>query len=399
MSPLRFAWKSLGREPLRSLLAVAGVAAVAALLLNMLLLSRGLLLSFEDVLASTGYEVRVTATRALPGIGPLLRDVATTVGRLESLPEIDEVLALRFAAGAVDMEGGSGTQAQVMGAGPGGNGGWTLLEGRDFRVDDVEPPEAVLSHTFAEELGWGPGDIIRLRPGADSEVAAPPRELRVVGIARFPFDMVDQYTVATTLRAVREAGLVRSSDRADLLLVAPAAGVSAAEAVAAIRAARPDLHPFSIEDFLERFEATDFSYFRQISFVLSSVTGFFAFLLVTAILTVSVNQRIGEVAALRALGFSRGRVAADLAAEALLLTGLGGVLSIPAGLALARILDDILRQMPGLPERLHFFVLTPRAILMHAGLLAVTAGAAAVWPVLLAARLSIADTLRREVVG
>ena len=55
--------------------------------------------------------------------------------------------------------------------------------------------------------------------------------------------------------------------------------------------------------------------------------------------------------------------------------------------------------MPGLPEQLHFFVFEPRAVMIHAAVLIVTAVAAAAYPVWLTARLPIAATLRREVLG
>ena len=58
---------------------------------------------------------------------------------------------------------------------------------------------------------------------------------------------------------------------------------------------------------------------------------FFTFLLVTTLLTVSVNQRLGEVAALRALGFARRRVVSDLIWESMLLVGAGWVLSRSSG--------------------------------------------------------------------
>ena len=60
------------------------------------------------------------------------------------------------------------------------------------------------------------------------------------------------------------------------------------------------------------FQQAGFTYFRQISAVLTTITLFFGFLLITVLLTVSVNQRLGEIAALRALGFSRARVVADV---------------------------------------------------------------------------------------
>jgi ABC-type lipoprotein release transport system permease subunit len=114
---------------------------------------------------------------------------------------------------------------------------------------------------------------------------------------------------------------------------------------------------------------------------------------------VSVNQRLGQVAALRALGFPRRRIAAMLAWESAWLVGSGGLLSLPVGWALALQLDRILRQMPNISEELHFFVFEPRIAVWHLGLLAATGVAAAVYPVWIATRLPIAATLRLETIS
>jgi putative ABC transport system permease protein len=153
------------------------------------------------------------------------------------------------------------------------------------------------------------------------------------------------------------------------------------------------------EDLLGVLQENGFSYFRQISTVLTTVTLAFALLLITVLLTVSVNQRLGEIAALRALGFSRRRVVADVLSESALIVGAGGALSLPLGLLLAQGLDRILTSMPGLPADLHFFVFEPRALLTHVALLVVTAVAAALYPMRIVARLPIAATLRDEVIG
>ena len=68
-------------------------------------------------------------------------------------------------------------------------------------------------------------------------------------------------------------------------------------------------------------------------------------------------------------------------------------------MALARGLDGILKPMPGIPGGMHFFVFEPRALALHAALLAATAVAAALYPMQLVARLPIAATLRNEVVS
>jgi len=128
------------------------------------------------------------------------------------------------------------------------------------------------------------------------------------------------------------------------------------------------------------------------------VTTVFGLLLITVLLTVSVNQRLGTIAALRAIGLSRARVVGDVIAESALMVGVGGILSLPLGLVLAQWLDRILKRMPGLPEELHFFVFEPRALGVHAAVLIATAVLAALYPVRLVARLPIAATLRNETV-
>jgi ABC-type lipoprotein release transport system permease subunit len=113
----------------------------------------------------------------------------------------------------------------------------------------------------------------------------------------------------------------------------------------------------------------------------------------------SVNQRLGEVAALRALGFPRRRIAANLLWESALLVGIGGTAALPVGGLLAIVLDRILRHMPGVPARLHFFVFEPRTVVLHAALLCATGALAALYPIWLATRLPIAATLRREILS
>jgi putative ABC transport system permease protein len=112
-----------------------------------------------------------------------------------------------------------------------------------------------------------------------------------------------------------------------------------------------------------------------------------------------VNQRFAEIASLRALGFARRRIVADLLWESALMVGTGGLIALPVGGLLASRLDAILKAMPGLPERLHFFVMEPRSALLYVALLTGTGILAALYPVYLAARLPIAATLRKETVS
>jgi len=391
VSPFEFAWRSLSRQPARAVLGLTGVAVVGALLFDMLMLSRGLIVSFRDLLESTGFDVRVTATEALPGMGPPVADAASTTEELRRLPELAAVVPARFGVASIDTRNGKTAPVAFIGSETRRRGEWKLVEGADLGDDaDGGRPEVVVNRTFAREERLAPGSIVRLPS------ALPAREFRVSGIVEFPFETAGERMAAVTLRGFAYAFPSARPDEADLLLVASQPGAGSEAAVAAIRRTRPDLHAFSIEEVLERLRHAEFSYFRQVSFVLATIASFFALLLVTTLLTVSVNQRLGEVAALRALGFSRRRITFDLLAESALLVGGGGLVAIPLGLLLARGLDSILRRMPDLPTRLHFFVFEPRALALHAGFLVLAALVAAAYPVALAARLPIAATLRKE---
>jgi putative ABC transport system permease protein len=222
-------------------------------------------------------------------------------------------------------------------------------------------------------------------------------EFVVAGIASFPFDTPDAATAATTAAALEDACGGQEPDAANVILVT--AKDDPVVAAADITQLRPDLRAFTNDESVGRLEQGGFTYFRQISTVLTTVTVSFALLLITVLLTVSVNQRLGEIAALRALGFSRWRVVSDVLAESVLIVGMGGVLSLPLGVALAVALDRILKRMPQIPENLHFFVFEPHALTVHITLLAATAIVAALYPMRIVARLPIASTLRDEVIS
>ncbi|MDH3283429.1 MAG: FtsX-like permease family protein [Acidobacteriota bacterium] len=400
MTSLALAWRGMTRQPARSALAVVGIAAVGALLFDMLLLSRGLVVSFGEILESSGYDIRVTPTAAIPGAGPPLENVSSILSDLERLPELDEIVAMRFGRGVARADGSGDVVLSLMGIGPGGAGSWSIVEGEPLGTvgEDGRLP-IVINRSVAELVGLEPGDSLELAGYRRDTLAPPPKTFRVDGIAEFVFDRWNELTAVTSLAAYGETLGEPDHDQADLILAETRDGLATDEAVTAITRLRPELHAFSNEALLARLRQTDFSYFRQISFALTTITLFFAFLLVATLLTVSVNQRFAEIATLRALGFPRRRVVAGLLWESALLVGSGGLLALPAGWLLALRLDAILRAMPDIPERLHFFVFQPRALVEYAVLIGVTGVLAALYPVYLAARLPIARTLRNEVVG
>jgi putative ABC transport system permease protein len=400
---LRFAWLSLVRQPARAVLGILGVAAIGALLFDMLLLSRGLLLSFGELLGRAGFDVRVLASDSPPPRGPRLDDATALADRISRLPEIEEVLQVRLRSADLERPGGArgSVRAEVgfLGADPRGRPPWSLLEGRDLGEAGSAIHPVLVNRVLAKRAELVPGSPLSLRGQCGNDDAQPAVTFTVVGIAEFPFDSATDASAAGTLADAGRLCGQEGADEAEMLLVRAVPRAGALAAARAIRETEPAVFAVTNEDLVERFSRVEFSYFRQISTVLATITLFFGFLLVAVLLTVSVNQRLGEIAALRALGLSRSRVVSGVLWESLLLVGAGGALALPAGALLAVWLDAILRAMPGVPADLHFFVFEARALVVYGTLLAVASVAAALYPMRIVAVLPIAGTLRREVVS
>ena len=103
MNPFAFALRGLIRQPGRTILGILGIAATGALLFDMLMLSRGLVVSMEQLLSGVGFDIRVSATQATPLTGPPITNMADTVAGLAALPEIEDVVPLRIGEAHVDI--------------------------------------------------------------------------------------------------------------------------------------------------------------------------------------------------------------------------------------------------------------------------------------------------------
>jgi putative ABC transport system permease protein len=400
MTALGFAWRSLVRQPARAALGILGVAAVGALLFDMLMLSRGLIVSMQDLLDRGGWDVRVSAGE-LPGSGLRVAHALETAEAISTLPSVQAALVIRSASVEIDRASGVPLRASFQGVAtrstnPAGSrlrAPWTILRGRDAEASD----EIVIDQHIASEFKLEPGGVLTIRASCVGDLEAlPATQLRVVGVAEFPFQTTES-TTGATLDALKMACGGNVGHDADLILVTSKGDADGT--AAAIRAQHPDVRAATNNEVVGRLQQTGFTYFRQISSVLTTVTVSFAVLLITVLLTVSVNQRLGEIAALRALGFSRLRVVKDVLSESALIVGIGGLLSLPLGLLLASGLDRILKGMPGIPVALHFFVFETAALGVHVALLVATAVIAALYPMRIVSRLPIAATLRDEVIG
>jgi putative ABC transport system permease protein len=246
-------------------------------------------------------------------------------------------------------------------------------------------------------LGAGPGDTVQLVGGLDPQMAraAIRRSLVVRGIVRWLYDYEGQASIGTFLPVMQELKGPDGTDRVSFIAVRVRESGSVEGVTARLRGRWPLLEINSVGDLVAHFRER-MVYFHQLALILGSISLVVTLLLVSTLLTITVNERLGEIATLRAIGVSRIHVIRDIMLEGIVLTVIGGALGVLLGLATARYLDAILTSFPGLPASISFFVPRVRG-LATAGLVLLASGSlAGAYPAWLAANAPIAATLRTE---
>lgn len=395
MSGFGWSLKSLGRHPLRTALSVAGIAISAAMLLDMVMLSGGIEKSFAQMLLAKGYQLRISPKGTLPfdteatigGAGGIVGALRRDSALASVAPVLGTSLYARSGDSLVTLFGyGIEPEAQAL---------YQLERGADLTRHDSLG--ILLSAPAAALLRADVGHPVTLLGGLDPQIAnaAVSRQLVVRGIVRWVYDHVGQPSVGTVLPVMQSLALQPGGDRVSLLLVKVRDDGAAPAVAARLKQEFPRLQVYSVADLVDVFKRR-LVYFRQLSYILGTMSLIVTVLLITTLLTITVNERLGEIATLRAIGISRTTVVRQVMVEGMALTVIGTVLGVLLGLGTARYLDSILTGFPGLPAAFSFFV--PRAeSLTRAGLvLLVTGSLAGLYPAWLAARAPIAVTLRSE---
>ncbi|MCE2940150.1 MAG: ABC transporter permease [Gemmatimonadota bacterium] len=386
---------SLARHRTRTALAVAGIAVASAMLLDMVMLSSGMRLSFRELLDTRGYQVRLSPKGTLPfDTEATVGDAAALVAAARAQPGV-AVVAPNLGAQLVAPRGDGAVTVAALGVEAGVQGDYALREGRDAAAGELVASPAALA-----ALGRRVGDTVSLGTGWDPQLRAF-RELaprRIVGVGRFYFLGADQPVVAMPLADLQATADGARRDRISSAMVRLAPGAEPAAVARALAAALPRVSVLTTADAVAQADER-VAYFRNLAFILGSVSLAVGFLLVTTLMTVSVNERIGEIAVQRALGVQARRIVQQVVAEGLALSVAGGLLGLGLGLVTARYLDAILGDFPGLPPDIAFFVFQPRDAGTAMGLLVVAGTLAGILPSWRAARLPIAATLREEAVA
>ncbi|HET9726328.1 MAG TPA: FtsX-like permease family protein [Gemmatimonadales bacterium] len=395
MNGLVWGIKSLARQPLRTALSLAGVAVAAAMLLDMVMLSGGIDKSFSDLLLKRGFQMRLTPKGTLPfDTEASMSGASEIVAALRRDPAVAQAGAVlgtsiygRTADSLVTLFGyGIEPEAQSL---------YQLTAGRDLTPADTAG--VLLSEPAARLLEATVGDTVTLVGRLDPQVvtAAVGRRLVVRGMVRWIYDYRGQPSVGTVLPLMQRFAQQEAADRASLILIRARDDRAVPALADRLRRQFPQVEVNSVAELVAHFRER-LVYFRQLSYILGTMSLIVAVLLIATLLTITVNERLGEIATLRAIGVSRATVVAQVLAEGTTLTLVGAVLGLGLGLVTARYLDAILTSFPGLPAAFSFFV--PRAdTLSFAGVvLFVTGALAGLYPAWLASRAPIAATLRAE---
>ncbi len=393
---LALAVATLVRHRARTLLALAGVAVAAAMLLDMVMLSTGMRSSLRDLLLVRGFQLRLAPKGTLPF--DTEATIAGAAGIVDTLRTHPDVVAASPVLGATVHVDRAGRVVPAVALGLEGSvqGDYELLGGRDA----AGPDELVASDDFLRLTSAALGDTLAVAAGYDPQLRrfAGTRRLAVVGRARFLYMPAGQAAVAIPLATLQAMNGPERRDRVSVIMVRTRDGADVEAVRAWAERSLPRVSAISIDTALRQVDQR-LSYFRQLAFILGAVSLFVGVLLVTTLVTVSVNERLGEIAVMRAIGVSRAHVVQQILLEGALLMGAGALLGLALGLVTARYLDGILADFPGLPAAIDFFLFEPAAAARALGLLALGGLAAGVYPAWRGASLPIAGTLREEAVG
>lgn len=400
------AWATLRRHPVRTSLAVLGIAVAAALLLDMVMLATGMRESFRALLLTRGYQLRVSPKGTLPFDSEATIDGATQiVTTLRANPAIKAVSPVLGAT--LSLPSAPFPSVFTLGLEQDVQGDYVIEGGRDLPAPPLAiaadaPLPAVVNRTFLLRSGRRLGDTLTVAAGLDAQLrtAARTRVIRVVGEGRFFYVPSETPLVAVPLTALRQLLGPTSHDRLSLAMAESVRGDSASvEAVRSwIATTLPRVTAISTETAIRQVEER-LSYFRQLAFVLGAISLGIGFLLVATLVTLSVNERRGEIAVLRAIGTPRGGVLHQVLLEGLFLSAAGIAGGLLLGLVTARWLNSILRDFPGLPAAFDFFLWSPQAAWQSLALLLISGTLAGLLPAWRAASTPIVRALREDAVG
>ncbi len=361
MRPLdlfRFSGRAVGGHRLRSALSLLGVAIGVAAVIVLTALGEGARRYVVDEFASLGTNLlailpgHTETTGAMPGVVGVPNDLTLDDARAIAtrVRQARNVAPVSMATETV-ARGELSRQVAVIGTAAG------YRQIIDFRVArgqflpegefDRGAPVVVLGHSVARELFGAEeplGQVVRI--GA--------WRMRVIGVNEqlgtkvgANLDEVVFVPVATALSMFNRTSLfrilVRTHSHADIEAARAQVGEILVE-----RHGEEDFSTLTEEALASTFS----SILTALTLVLAAIAAIslsVAGLGIMNVMLVSVSERTSEVGLMRAVGVSRRQVGAVFLLEAILLSGLGGLVGLGTGYLVVRLLVGLYPALPASP--------------------------------------------------
>jgi putative ABC transport system permease protein len=375
-------WKNLGRNKLRSALTGAAIAFAVAMACVLRMMPAGLDAMLNSMSTGTRISVHNEAglTYALP---------YAYLNKVRAMPGVVDAVTYTWFGGVVDADKGVefpnfAVDADRLGV---------VFE--DWNLDPQALAEfqrnrnaTIVGDMVLEQQGWRVGDVITLR----STIWPVEAELKIVGtIPRRPFVWINRTYVEQAMIAQGQ-----SWDQAGVIWVR----IDDASRLNALMAQIDDTFRNSSA---ETESETEKSFFGN---MMSNLQGFVTVLLIVAGLvtlcvlfiaantaSMSVRERVGELAIMKALGFRWRTLFGTLVLEAALLSTLAGAVGVALSIGLSSLLRGIATANPSMGPLTAFIV--TNAVLVQGLFMAFFIGiVSGVLPSFGASRRPVAQTLR-----
>ena len=384
MKYLPLIWRNLGRNPLRSLLTAAAIALAIALVCILRTMPAGL----DAVLASAAANTRISTHNEA---GIVYSMPYAYLAKVRAVPGVVSAISWNWFGGAIDIS--KGVEFPNFAVDPDGfaevYADWGL-DPKAFEDFRKYRDAALVGHTTLEKYRWKVGDVVTLQ----STVFPVSLSFRIVG--SIPTSTPSFYFQREYLaQALSAAGV--PFDTTGMIWSRIDDPDRVAPVMRQIDEMFHNSEAITSTETEVSFVGNFFSGLRQlvtiIQIVAALVTLCIEFIAANTA-SMSIRERVGEIAILKAIGFRKQTIFSTLLAEAGLLALVAGI----AGAATAWVLTKMLQHYAsgGGPQLgpLTAFVVS-NVILVQAIFIAFFIGILSGWvPALGASRRSVAQTLR-----
>ena len=382
------------RAVLTTLAVVIGVAMISgAYVVSDTMLSAARSLSSSAYDNTDAVVTKKQAFNQKDNVGTAVTIPEQTIGKVRALPQVGAATGdITEQAKLINNKG------KVIGSGPYFAIGYDAANGKGLTPFNLTsgrfaaaPNEVVIDKGTADDQHWRIGDSVKV------SAIGPVKTYKIVGITRF--GSVDNLGTATVaLFTLPEAQTIfRKGPNVNSILVAAKPGVSPDQLRATLRSQLGSGVTVQSAKAQDRFTLDGLTQFvkiiRGILIAFGAISIFVGAFIIFNTLSITVAQRIREIAMLRTVGASRRQIMRSVIAEAAVIGLLGTVLGILLGFGIAKGLQAIMTAA-GLSLPRVGTVFEPRTAIVAAVIGIGVTVVAAISPALRATRIEPVAALR-----